>query len=222
MEPTEPKRGPGRPPLDPALRRSESLSGSVTPSERDAFAAKAKALGKTVAALARETLLAVLACGVLALGGCGAAQSPSQARDVQATAIDVTGAVLHTVADMVGALAEADANRMCGSTTETEENHGCLEQVLAHWAPADAAIDTVHAALDAWLSGAGGDVVRAVRACVAAYEAMRQTLGGLGVTVPALPEPIKAVLEALAGAASELIPDAGHDAGADAGSDSGA
>lgn len=201
MEPTEPKRGPGRPPLDPALRRSESLTGSVTQAERDAFAAKAKALGKTVAALARETLLAVLAVAVLSLAGCGAAQSGSQARDVQAVAIDVTGAVLHTIADMVGALAVADAERSCGSSTETEENHGCLEQVLARWAPADAAIDTVHASLDAWLAGTGGDVLESVRACVAAYESMRQTLGGLGVTVPALPEPIKAVLEALAGPA---------------------
>lgn len=196
MEP-ESKRGPGRPPMDPASRRSESVSGSVTPTERDAFAAKARALGKTVAALARETLLAVLAVAVLSLAGCGGAQSGTEARDVQAVAIDVTGAVLHTVADMVGSMAEADAVRTCGSTTETEENHGCLEGVIARWAPADAAIDTVHAALDAWLASAGGNVGGAVRACVAAYEAMRTTLGGLGVTVPALPEPIKAVLESL-------------------------
>ena len=218
---TEQKRGPGRPPLDPALRRSESVSASLTPSEAERFKAKAQALGKSPTALAREVLLAILACVALAFGssGCGGAQSPHhQARDTQIVAISVTGSILGMVSSEIQTLAQADADRTCGTVSSPDADPAtCLEQVAARWAPADAATDTAHAALDAWLASIDESPVAAVQATIEAYEAMARALAGFGIKVPPMPEEVKVVLLGLAGGAEylrgALAPDAGVDAG---------
>lgn len=211
METEAPKRPRGRPPLPEDARRSESITASVTSLERDALRAKAKELGKPLATMIRDAVLALL-LGALVFVAPGCGSAPHAARDTQIVAISVTGSVLSMVGQEIGDLARAQADRDCG-TVSTPESDACIAGVLAQWAPADAALDTAHAALDAWLGGLDSDPVHAVEATIEAYEAMARALNLLGVKVPPIPNEVKAALLALASAGGEVIravtPDAG-------------
>lgn len=207
------KRGPGRPKLPDGAARDKSVSAAMTKAEREQCRAKADAAGKPLATWARDLLLAALVGSMLI--ACGGAGSGASARDAQIKAIDASGFVLQLIASELGTVARADAQRTCGTLEETPESHDCLERVAAHYAPADAALDTAHDALAAWLSSVDGAPIDAARAVVSAYENMRIALAAFDIKVPDMPQSVKDALRALLGSSG------GEDTALDGGTDSG-
>lgn len=148
-----------------------------------------------------DTLLLVLACaGVLlaslSLHGCGQTTPVAQ----QAAAVDVAAITTGAVASIVHEAADADARSTCPEGSDPS----CLDPVAERWAPVDASIGAVRAALGAWLAAdriaaaANGDPVAEafdeIGAFVSAYDALRAALAFTQrVDLPRLPAVVCAV-----------------------------
>lgn len=143
-----------------------------------------------LAALGAAALIAWSLCG------CGASAVQQQAQAIAIVADLTAGGE-----DAIDTAARADLHASCPDLTEA-----CADTVRARWAPADAAFDATKASLEAWIAAlevvrqAGTDpgaaAFRAVRALVATYAALVTALAEVGVTIPALPVLVTALVGA--------------------------
>lgn len=148
---------------------------------------------------------AMVLASAVGLGGCGQQSPVAQ----QATAIEVAAILTATASHSMSLSAADDAMRSCPDGSPVT----CLDAVSARWAPGDAALGSVAAALGAWLaadriaSRAGADVVAAALdsapAFVRAYGQLVDALALVHVDLPPIPPIILSLLPApTAGGAS--------------------